>query len=222
MIYYAAAANGTTMDRLADLRFRILITPQRRTDTEMKYAIDNGAWANGGNCNLDAFSDTLNRYGYGADWAIAPDVVCGGMESLALSVEWAPHVRQFCPVYLAVQNGMRTADIEPYTHLFDGIAVGGDTQWKEQTTPQWAEFARRHQVKVHVLRVNTLARLRLAYHCGVDSVDGSGVTKFPIKHGGKVRQWMNDLEQQLPMPWSFCSPAASIQQSCYGLPANGG
>ena len=52
------------------------------------------------------------------------------------------------------------------------------TNWKEQTTPAWGQLARSKGAYIHVGRVNSMRRIRLCIDAGVNSVDGTGPTRF--------------------------------------------
>ena len=79
-------------------------------------------------------------------------------------------------VLIAVQDGMRPADVAPYLSHRVGVAVGGSTEWKE------AQLDRRvwRASWLHVLRVNTARRIRLCHWAGADSFDGSSASRFAV------------------------------------------
>ena len=145
------------------------------------YALDNGAWTafqKGEPFDIPAFERAVEWGGSGADWLILPDIVGGGLESLRVSMEWAPRLQSVCPLLLAVQDGMIPADVLPMVGPDLGIAVGGSTEWKEGTLAAWGALAREAGAYLHVLRVNTCRRIALCRDAGVDSFDGSSVTRF--------------------------------------------
>jgi len=59
-----------------------------------------------------------------------------------------------------------------------GIFVGGDTRWKLATMAQWARLAHAHGAICHVGRVNSARRIHLCAAAGIDSFDGSGVSRL--------------------------------------------
>lgn len=113
---------------------------------------------------------------------IAPDIVCGGMASLALSLSWLPRLLAYGPrVYLPVQPGIDPAELVGIVGARVGVFVGGDTDWKEHTVAFWARFAHAHGALCHVGRVNTARRLAICQAAGVDSIDGSGASRY-VRH----------------------------------------
>lgn len=113
---------------------------------------------------------------------IAPDIVCGGMESLALSLSWLPRLLAYGPrVYIPVQPGIDPAALDGIVGERVGVFIGGDTDWKERTILFWTRFAHDRGALCHVGRVNTARRLAICQAAGVDSIDGSGPSRF-VKH----------------------------------------
>jgi hypothetical protein len=117
--------------------------------------------------------------GSGADWSVVPDIVAGGRASLDLSLRWLRHVLDETPVALiAVQDGMTTDDVRGYIGHRVGLFVGGSTTWKLSTMGEWAALGREHGAWVHVGRVNTARRIKECQIAGVDSFDGTSVSRF--------------------------------------------
>jgi hypothetical protein len=79
---------------------------------------------------------------------------------------------------IAVQNGIVPAHVRDLVGPRVGVFVGGDTEWKLATMAGWASFARARGALCHVGRVNSARRIRLCAAAGVDSFDGSGVSRF--------------------------------------------
>jgi hypothetical protein len=149
-----------------------------------RYAIDNGAWGyhqQGQPFDAGAFNCLLRRYGSGADWAVAPDVVAGGLASLQVSLQFlTTPERSLCDRWLlAVQDGMEPGDIRPHLSADVGIFVGGSTDWKLETMPVWGRLAAERGAYLHVARVNTLKRIQLARWSGAHSFDGTSAIRFP-------------------------------------------
>jgi hypothetical protein len=105
---------------------------------------------------------------------VVPDIVMGGMESLAFSLSWLPKLRGVAPLYLAVQNGQTTADVARVLPLFDGIFVGGDVPWKVQTGATWVQMAHTAGKPCHIGRVGVPSRVRWALRIEADSIDSCG------------------------------------------------
>lgn len=188
MIGYASqTSTRRNLDALRAAGWRLLLSPaaESRNGWEafgFRYCLDNGAWAAfqaGKSFDEDAFERLLEARGEGADWAVLPDIVAGGMESLALSVRWMNRVLASCPmVLIAVQDGMEPADLAPLVSARVGIFLGGSTEWKLARMRDWGEFCAERGVYYHVARVNTARRFKMAHAAGADSIDGSSATRF--------------------------------------------
>lgn len=119
---YATATNTRrNLDAMHRQGCRVLMGPDQlsrwSTDTPpLAWALDNGAygcWKAGKPFDAEAFAATVARWGDGADWIVAPDIVAGGSTSLALSLAWLPRLLPIAPVLIAVQDGMEPADVAP-------------------------------------------------------------------------------------------------------------
>lgn len=151
------------------------------------YAFDNGAWpafTAGRPFDGLAFVRGVERVGAGAAFIVCPDIVMGGRESLAFTLQWLPFCLTIGPVVLiAVQDQMTVGDIVDLFRLYGrriGIFVGGSTIWKEDTMKRWGTLARRLGIYCHVGRVNSVRRIALCAFAGVDSFDGTSASKFAV------------------------------------------
>jgi hypothetical protein len=167
------------------------------------YVIDNGAWTafkQGRPFDPDPFLRLLDKMGADADWVVVPDVVDGGLESLAMSVEWLPRLRGL-RLMIPVQDRMEDADLAPLLSPDVGIFIGGTDAWKEATAARWAQLARRHGARCHMGRVNSIRRIIVASAAGCDSFDGSGPSRFsmelPKLDGARRQQSMSFLPEVL-------------------------
>lgn len=143
---------------------------------------DNGQWSERENplpFKAERFLRFVDWLGERAQWLLLPDVPFRGLESLALTLEWLPKLRGHSAILLiAVQNGVTPAMIAPFLGPRVGIFVAGDTEWKEASLPLWGTLAREAGCHLHVGRVNTVRRIRICAAAGVDSFDGSSVTRY--------------------------------------------
>lgn len=143
------------------------------------YALDNGAfvaWTNGQEFNTPAFLRLVERaacWPVAPDFLIAPDIVAGGARSLEFSLSWVKRIQGFCPLYLAVQDGMTPENVAPELDPFAGVFVGGSTRWKIRTAENWAALAHGLRLQCHVGRVGTARRVRWAHMAGIDSIDST-------------------------------------------------
>lgn len=188
MIAYASRT-GTrrNLDALRSAGWRLLVSARGVLRTEgFRYALDNGAWTSfqrGEPFDATAFEKAVARLGADADWIVVPDIVMGGLVSLEFSRRWLDrllHRRNLSrtPFLIAVQNGMAPSDVRGLLGPRVGIFVGGDTPWKLATMALWARTAHAHGAICHVGRVNSARRINLCAAAGIDSFDGSGVSRF--------------------------------------------
>jgi hypothetical protein len=185
----AYAARTGTRRNLAVLRaagWRLMLSPRGVLNAHgFPYALDNGAWtafmAGEPMLDLKRFESAVQSHGANADWVVAPDIVMGGQRSLELSASWIERLLRDVPrVLVAVQNGHNPRDIEHLLSSRVGIFVGGDSQWKEHTAATWSSVAHGRGAICHVGRVNTARRIEICARAGVDSFDGSSVSRFAV------------------------------------------
>lgn len=187
MIGYASRT-GTrrNLDALRAAGWGLLVSASgcHRTEGFELYALDNGAysaWMQGTDLNEGAFWRLLEAIGERAQWAVIPDIVCGGPRSLEYSMSWLAAIRAsgHCgQMLLAVQDGMSAADVRPCIGNGVGLFVGGSTAWKESSLPIWGRLKRETGCYLHVGRVNSLRRARLCHLAGADSFDGTSATRY--------------------------------------------
>ncbi len=198
MIGYASHTG--TARNLAGLRregWRLLITPfGGRGPKGFRYCLDDGAWraflefeagrASQNLLDIPRYMTLLDELGEGCDFAVLPDIVGQGRDSLALSLEHEQAVRsrlgpESIPM-LAVQDGMERGQLMEGVLSFVrrgcGIFVGGTTEWKEGTLAIWGDVARAHGCWLHCARVNTSRRIALCAAAGATSFDGTSATIY--------------------------------------------
>ena len=163
----------------------ILLSPAGALNARgRQYALDNGAWTafqRGTAFDGDAFMRAVDRVGEHAEWIVLPDIVVGGERSLELSLTWLEKLKGLpTPLLIAVQNGFTIEDVRSYLNPMVGIFVGGDTQWKEDTTAMWGSLARRRNCYLHVGRVNSQRRIAICATAGADSFDGTSVSRYAV------------------------------------------
>lgn len=145
--------------------------------TGLPWAIDNGAYTG---FDARSFRRLLLK---AVDqprlcWVVAPDVVGDARATIALFRDWQPELAASrFPVALAGQDGLEDLEV-PYGAM-DCLFVGGSTRWKlSLAAADLMVEAKRRGLRVHVGRVNSLRRLRMAYERGADSVDGSSYSRW--------------------------------------------
>lgn len=168
-----------------------------------KWGFDNGAfvwWKQGKPFDESVYSQRLQvalRCGSVPYMAIVPDIVGGGLGSLTYSLGWLARLPKKWPWYLAVQDGMQTADIANVIRLFDGLFLGGTDAFKS-TAWQWSQLAHEHGKKFHFGRAGTLRKLQHAYNVEADSCDSA----FPLWTSERMATFCgfhNDMRRQLSL-----------------------
>jgi hypothetical protein len=165
-----------TLDRHAVREFVVRgELPARRTS--FGFAHDNGAyrdWRAGRAFNVVRWDRDMRWISYRGivpDFVVVPDIVAGGLASLAWSAAWRDVVPAEFPAYLAVQDGMTARDVIPHLARYAGIFVGGSLPWKLATGAAWVQLARERGLRCHIGRVGTAARVRWARAAGATSID---------------------------------------------------
>ncbi len=189
-VYATHTGTKRNLNAMQSSGWRILLTPDTLARNgncvpnwpdgrPVPYALDNGAWGcfqRGVPFDDVRFLRCVENVGEGADWIVLPDIVGEGDQSLARSISWLPRLPG--RVLLPVQNGMTVAQVAPYIGGRVGIFVGGDTEWKLRTLPDWGRLARDKCAWLHVGRVNTIRRIAMTSSVGAHSVDGTSGTRF--------------------------------------------
>jgi hypothetical protein len=164
-----------------------------------RWAADNDAflaWDEG------RFLRMLNRFDgtAGCLFAAVPDVVADARATLDRFWDWRWELagRGF-PVALVGQDGAEAIDLPWYA--IDCLFLGGSTAWKlSAAAADLACEAKRRGKWLHVGRVNTRRRLRIAYDIGADSVDGTGWSRFPDKYLRRDIPYLAGLHRQSALP----------------------
>jgi len=150
----------------------------------MRYALDNGAWSaaqTGRPWDADAFLRAVAQLGAHADFIVLPDIVGAGTASLKRSRTWLPFLLGSTGLLLLpVQDGLEPSDVLPLLGANVGLFVGGTTAWKLATVGMWGAVANRVGCYLHVGRVNTARRIARCHAAGVQSFDGTSITRYAV------------------------------------------
>lgn len=174
------------------------------------WVADNGAWADfkaGRPFDEDEFERFLEWVAQEDEpprWIVLPDIVAGGLASLALSVRYANRALSIAPeALIAVQDGMTEVDLlSIVAPQRIGIFLGGSTEWKLENMVRWGKFCARWSVRYHVARVNSAKRMFIAQAAGAHSVDGSSASRFAVS----LRN-LDNASRHLSLP--FLEPATN-------------
>lgn len=155
-----------------------LITPLTRRSNRGRsvFAIDNGAFS----CfNAAGFMSLLEREHPNKStcrFVVAPDVPCDARRTLELFERWAPRLAGWS-LALAIQDGQEHLPI-PWDWI-DAVFIAGSDAWKTSHHSHAVVRAAKALGKwVHMGRVNTPKRLATCLEWGVDSIDGTGISRF--------------------------------------------
>jgi hypothetical protein len=132
----------------------------------------------------------MSQRGIVPDFVIVPDIVAGGLASLAWSAFWLPSVPAEFPAYLAVQDGMTEANVAPHLAQYQGVFVGGSLAWKLETSASWVRFAHANALRCHIGRVGPAARVRWARQINADSIDSC----LPLRHREHLASFLTALD----------------------------
>lgn len=158
------------------------------------YACDNGRFGRGWPGATRWWSwlvTTVDRYGLDrCAFAVAPDEPMDAHATLRLSAPWLPRIRdQHVPAAFVAQDGCEEGLI-PWDDL-DVLFLGGSTDWKTGPAARRVTLqARERGIPVHMGRVNSLKRLRLAQDFGCTSADGTFLAFGPDQNLPRLLSWL--------------------------------
>jgi hypothetical protein len=173
-----------------------IVTPkQGQVPDDVRMIADNGCFGKGypGDQNWIRWlaSLPLDR----VQFATAPDVVGDAEATLKRSLPWMEPIRSLgVPAALVAQDGLETMTV-PWDE-FDALFIGGSTSWK--LGPHAAALitqARERGKWVHMGRVNSRRRFRVAWLSGCDSADGTYLTYGPDKNLPILIGWLRESQQ---------------------------
>lgn len=129
-------------------------------------------------------------------FALAPDVPYDAHATLTESLPWLPLIRDLAlPAAFAAQNGSEHIPM-PWDE-FDVLFLAGDTAWKLGPAAQrLAAEAASHGKSVHMGRVNSLRRLRIAAWFGCASADGTYLAYGPDINLRRLEGWLREIHRQ--------------------------
>lgn len=164
-------------------------------DSEV-WAADNGCFGNFDRAKFIRMLDACAAAPVKPKFIAVPDVVCDHKGSVERFLEWAPEFhKRGLPRAFVLQNGIE--DLPPQQAIpwgsIDALFIGGDDAFK---MGPWVKEACRiaracrpwRQIWIHMGRVNSVKRMRIAQSFGCDSCDGSGMVRFPIVLERMVRE----------------------------------
>lgn len=156
-----------------------IFTPESRHNPYRpsgRFCIDNGAYSN---WDVEAFDSLLLRELPRLNlcrFVAVPDVVGSARRSLETFEAWHERLRMW-PLAFVCQDGQEHLSI-PWGNI-KALFIGGTTNWKMGTHARHCiDAARVMGVWCHVGRVNTPGRFEYFDSLGVDSIDGTGLSRY--------------------------------------------
>ncbi len=205
-----------------DLGVGLIMQPLTAGFTEWAHiypvcAIDNGCFTPAGQRRftlpsyLKLIEKGLRAWGEHLLWATAPDVAFDWDGTLRKSLPTLDAIRRAgCPAALVLQDGatVEQFDREGLWERCDALFIGGSTEWKigaEAKRLSRAMKRRRPGSWVHMGRVNSVTRMRIAHDFGCDSADGTYLLHETMKDNeqGAVAEmvsWMQDVYRRQQPP----------------------
>lgn len=176
-----------------------LLTP--RNGNAVKGFIEGGSpWACDNSAYSDFDADKFRRMvGRVEDrprllWVAVPDVVGDARATLDMWHLWEPELRGRVPLAFVLQDGQESLELPPA----DAYFVGGTTKWKlSQCAESLCREAKRRSSWLHMGRVNSLRRLRVALAFGCDSVDGTGASRWGDIELPKLIRWLKQAKSEV-------------------------
>lgn len=156
------------------------------------WAADNGCF-NHPERSVEDFLRWLAKVPVGL-FASAPDVVGNAQFTLQRSLPTLPLIRALgWPAAYVAQDGIEQTEV-PWEE-FDVLFLGGTTEFKLGSIAQeYTRQAKLKDKKVHMGRVNSYKRLKLASEWGCDTVDGTFLAFGPRVNLPKLLRWFERLK----------------------------
>ena len=198
MRYFATASGPKVRDAMRAGLLDQIVNPAsgNRVIPGVRWCADNAVYGGGypGDQRYLRWLSARRHLSWWCEFAVAPDVVCDAAATLARSAPMLPKIRRLgYPAALVAQNGLEHLTV-PWDS-FDVLFIGGDDEWKEGTAAaDLVEQARARGKWVHMGRVNTRRRLRLAASIGCDSVDGTDLARGPDRNLPPLLSWLRELD----------------------------
>jgi hypothetical protein len=218
-MYLTGATSDETEEQLAGHPgVGLMVQPgnglHARTSRFPAYAADNGCYALRGapfdQARWVRWLDALPRprclFAAAPDVLLWPDGPRGdprgdAAATLAQADAYLPMIRQMgFPAALVLQDGMTAATLPWGT--FDAVFVGGSTPWKMgPDAHRICTAATARGVHVHMGRVNTRRRLKVAASWACDTVDGTMLAFGARKNLPPLLRWLDEsMTPQLALP----------------------
>jgi len=167
------------------------------------WAFDNACFAHPGEFEWGRWERALRRRMADAPstclFVVAPDVPFDADGTIQRFAQYRDRLLALgVPLAFVTQDGMGVEDV-PWGDI-DALFIGGSTTWKTgHESGAIATAARERRKWVHMGRVNSLKRLRVAASMGCDSVDGTFLKYGPDVNWERLKGWLSSLAMEPPM-----------------------
>lgn len=218
MIYLSGIVHPE-IGRLRRADLGVLITPHMGNRPEwlpfVDWAADNGMFSQPETFTIERYLGwlgTMERWRPRCLFATAPDVVGDAVATWELAEPTFELIRTAgYPVALVAQDGLEAMMQSLDWNRFDALFIGGSTKWK---LSKWARMAaaeaRKRGKHVHMGRVNSYRRLRLAKDWLCKSADGTFLRMAPDQNFPRMTRWLDRLKDQ-PNLFDFTEAAAKAE-----------
>jgi hypothetical protein len=163
--------------------------------------IGHGRW-------FDWLEGQVDRYGAEAcRFAVAPDAPFDAAATLDESLPWMEKIRELgIPAAFAAQNYCDLYGL-PWDEM-DVLFLAGDTAWKIGPVAHRLTIEAKERGKwVHMGRVNSLRRLRIAEWFGCDSADGTYLKFGPDINLGRLAGWLSEMSARPSLATALAATA---------------
>lgn len=182
--------------------FGCMTTPDQGNELPpgAKWAADNGKFGKGWH-GPEAWFLWLKKQAETYDrtlclFAVAPDVPFDAAGTWHESRPWLPFIQDLgIPAAFAAQDGCEHG-LLPWDE-FDVLFIAGSTEWKIGDVARRLSWEAKDRGKrVHMGRVNSLERLRIADFFKCDTADGTYFAFGPTTNLNRALGWMAEMERQ--------------------------
>jgi len=199
LLLLVSGATRTVARYKENPRLGRLVTPANRNSVEslvrggLPWAADNAAFSG---FDEPRYLRMVGRIAGqpGCLFVTAPDVVGDAGATMSLFRQWRPLLAEKgLPVAFVAQDGQEKRRT-PWDSI-EALFIGGTTDWKlGEGAKALAAEAKARGKWLHMGRVNTRQRIRLAYAWACDSIDGSGFSRWPDIRIPKGLRWIEECE----------------------------
>ena len=163
---------------------------------EIVWAADNGCFARPDRYSDEGYLSWLSARPRNAIFAAAPDVVGDWLATITRALPMLKQIKELgFKAAIVLQDGA-TVDYVPWDRC-DTVFIGGSTNWKlGAAVPGLVAEARRRGKGVHMGRVNSWRRLRVAKAIGCESCDGNLAAFGPDRWSPMIRDWARRIADE--------------------------